>query len=263
MSTNTLVTTQLSTSHPSSFSPAGSHNVKLIKGTTNSNTYRDIRQYLMSNGATPLVEKRRLTGQHFVQRACPDRECYGVFATSNITAGKVLGEYTGKCSVFAEFGKFNMYLAIIDDPQAGAVFQVDASTGGNLMGEINHHFDFSGSSPQSQPNTTWQHVVDLETRLPHILVVATREIPEGQELFINYGDAYWVATYKAKADHLEDELAKLKIMYDELQATLNAVEGGQILLEPLAQATEGESEEQEYEQAPTPSGEGDEAEEVM
>ena len=98
----------------------------------------------------PMLTLQSLPPDHHVRMAIGGRPCFGVFARQDIAQQAVLGVYVGKSCYEA----------------------------GNITWELNHH---TGS-----PNVQFVQVVNMQTGLKNVLVVALADIREGEEATIDY-----------------------------------------------------------------------------
>lgn len=109
---------------------------------------------------------------------------HGVFAKKNIKAGEMIGDYTGiLCnmdSIKDTLYSFS-YPAIRVDGTEIDNFVIDASEAGNITRFVNHS--------THNPN------VYVETipykNIWHQVFIASCDINEGEQLFIDYGSGYW------------------------------------------------------------------------
>ena len=99
---------------------------------------------------------------------------HGLFATKSFAALDTIGEYVGSLSY-----KNGLYAASVDNN--GLV--IDAETCGNEMRFIN---DFHGISDEANVVMRTCYVGTY----PHIIIVCSKNINEGDEIFLDYGDAY-------------------------------------------------------------------------
>ncbi len=112
---------------------------------------------------------------------------FGVFAEENIGSQWNIGEYTGDVVTLQEVLKmkslnertYNEYLMVLNEPSQT---YVDARNAGNFTRFINHSF---------KPNVVCSGCYYLGH---HIAVIrAIKDIKKDEQLFIDYGDAYWQA----------------------------------------------------------------------
>lgn len=122
---------------------------------------------------------------------------YGVFATKMIPADSLIGVYAGeiKCNEYEEYTHSNDVadqdysfpfagtVEVLETNQEIEVYQphsVDASTHGNTTRFINH---------ARNKNCNTLTMFD-ENKVPVTVFLSRDDIPQGQELTINYGDFY-------------------------------------------------------------------------
>lgn len=110
------------------------------------------------------------TKQVYVAKSCTGGR--GVFAGGDISKGDLIEA----CPMLVDVqdtinrGVISDYLFKVDDQKAGLAM-------GNCS-LFNHH---------DQPNASWR--VDPKREL--LMVTATKDIKQGQEIFISYGSGYW------------------------------------------------------------------------
>lgn len=104
---------------------------------------------------------------------------YGLFAFNKIQKFDVLGEYTGVISTNG-----GRYVAGFKNLEYTNNFGVDAQESGNELRFINDYRNIN-----VKPNTILKNVY-IDKR-PKILVVATEDIEEDEELLLNYGLGYY------------------------------------------------------------------------
>lgn len=139
---------------------------------------------------------------------------FGLFADRDFRNGEIITFYTGPISKYIHPSKldpfyatharmvnswYTMYGNYTDD----GLRRLDTNNAGDreyLTGKgggpfINHNTGVAG-----QPNSTWYPVRSKENRAKPmdenpfdiiIMIAATRDIDEGEEIFINYGNDYW------------------------------------------------------------------------
>lgn len=105
----------------------------------------------------------------------------GLYTTKKFEKFDVIGEYLG--IIVGPEVKSGHYLAALEDKSNDDSLGLDAATCGNEMRFINSYIgiDFS-------PNVTMRTV--YMNTYPHLVIVATRDIEIGEELLLDYGDAY-------------------------------------------------------------------------
>lgn len=121
----------------------------------------------------------------------------GLKARRSIEASSIVGEYIGIYKTFPEKNGGQQDYAFgfsIVPYDTGGLFNrvtlkylaLDASAVGLRMHLIN---DFRGVD--AEPNVASVEVWELTQNLPRIFIVATRRIQIGEELLLDYGEAYW------------------------------------------------------------------------
>lgn len=120
------------------------------------------------------VEVRKLGSDHFL---CGQ---YGLFATEKFFRFDVIGEYTGKIVGDTVNGH---YVAALEDKGHDDSLGIDAEKMGNEMRFINSYLNVA-----FRPNVTMRTAY-VDT-LPHIVIVCMEDILPGDEILLDYGDAY-------------------------------------------------------------------------
>ena len=107
---------------------------------------------------------------------------HGLFARGRIPAGSVIGEYTGVVrNENRATDRANGY-TFTYDPFNQLYMLVDAQKQGNYMRFANHSAKYANAKPRlvyDEPHRRW-----------HVLLVATKEIPRGDQVLFNYGHQY-------------------------------------------------------------------------
>jgi len=122
------------------------------------------------------VEIRRLADGH----PLPGQQ--GLFATQNFTQFDVIGEYVGVVLKQGDGG--GEYVACLEDGPHDQVLGLDAGSSGNEARFINSCLGIGDGQPNVVMKTAY-----VET-LPHLLIIACREIAIGEELLLDYGEAF-------------------------------------------------------------------------
>jgi SET domain-containing protein len=106
---------------------------------------------------------------------------YGLFAEEQISQGTCIGEYTGHVRRRNFDDRTNNYLYQYPfEDEEGFSFVIDAHPMGNHTRFINH-----SSNPNLKPrNGFWKGIY-------HKILVAEKTINKGEQLFYDYGSAYW------------------------------------------------------------------------
>ena len=105
---------------------------------------------------------------------------YGLFATKRFSKFDIIGEYTGKVVGDDVHGH---YVASLEDKEHHASLGLDAGQCGNEMRFINSYLNVAFNANVAM------RTVYINT-LPHIAIVCTEDILPGDELLLDYGDAY-------------------------------------------------------------------------
>ncbi len=109
---------------------------------------------------------------------------YGLFANEKIVKGQLIGEYVGEIVFFTSMTNtdYSFEMPIKVD---GKTVSIDSRVYGNELRFTNH---------SDHPNVATNYiVVDGRYRL---IFYAKQDILPGQQLFIDYGKAYWTGTRK-------------------------------------------------------------------
>ena len=104
---------------------------------------------------------------------------YGLYAINKIKKFQILGEYTGK--ITSTGGR---YVAGFKNLEYTNNFGVDAQDSGNELRFINDYRNIN-----TKPNTILENTY-IDKR-PKILVIATDDIDEDEELLLDYGTGYY------------------------------------------------------------------------
>lgn len=101
----------------------------------------------------------------------------GLFASEELHAGDFIGEYTGLVCLIDDVEERGAYAY---EAWPGSPLAIDACTAGNHTRFVNHSAEPNLDVLQCVVASMW-----------HVLFVARRNIAAGEELFFDYGDAYW------------------------------------------------------------------------
>lgn len=101
----------------------------------------------------------------------------GLFASQELPAGQLIGEYTGLVCLIDEVEERGAYAY---EAWPGSPLAIDGCTAGNHTRFVNHAPHPNLNVLQCVVASTW-----------HVLFVARRTIAAGEELFFDYGDGYW------------------------------------------------------------------------
>eukprot|EP00613_Pedinella_sp_CCMP2098_P061259 CAMPEP_0171985054 /NCGR_PEP_ID=MMETSP0993-20121228/274146_1 /TAXON_ID=483369 /ORGANISM="non described non described, Strain CCMP2098" /LENGTH=268 /DNA_ID=CAMNT_0012637899 /DNA_START=250 /DNA_END=1055 /DNA_ORIENTATION=+ len=162
------------------------------------------------------VEIRRLADGH----PLPGQQ--GLFATQNFTQFDVIGEYVGVVLKQGDGG--GEYVACLEDGPHDQVLGLDAGSSGNEARFINSCLGIGdGETERGDENCLRGNVAAYEARfinsclgigdgkpnvvmktayvetLPHILIIARRDIEVGEELLLDYGEAYTRAYFQDRS----------------------------------------------------------------
>ena len=125
-------------------------------------------------GTVAGVEVRDLHPPHFLAGE------QGLFAIEKFSRFDVIGEYTGR---IVDDDVSGHYVAALEDKTTLDSLGLDAQDCGNEMRFINSYLNVDFA-----PNVTMRTVY-INT-YPHICIVCTRDIDVGDEILLDYGDAY-------------------------------------------------------------------------
>ena len=135
-----------------------------------------------------------------------DGHGYGVRATAMIKADTTLGVYTGLWR-YKTICEFNTFLFEVDKGD------VDAQSYGNIFRFINDPMN-TGKSANVYAEDS-QRIIPKK-KYPHIFtykLTTSRDIQAGEELFMNYGDAYWEMLRLARDDARNQVPVRKKIKH--------------------------------------------------
>ena len=142
-------------------------------------------------------------------------------ATTTIPAGAILFHYSGAVRTLEEFNAvyddplsngyaFLMWRRATGDRSSGpSMLFVDAKDGGNTGCMINDFRENPLSDPGTAallrqvvgrvtPSRNVQFVRVHDRGWPHMFIVAVRELSQGEELLLDYGEQYWSCRLKAQ-----------------------------------------------------------------
>jgi hypothetical protein len=146
----------------------------------------------------------------------------GLFATKKFEKFDVLGEYTGKIVDASVEGH---YVACLEDKAFEESFGVDAGKCGNEMRFINSYINVA-----FKPNVTMR--TTYVNTYPHILIVCTEDIEEGDEILLDYGKAYTEAYLTAKpqevrTSNLSNDLIRRLLPRTDSDSSLDSVDSSE------------------------------------
>mmetsp|Transcript_58861 Transcript_58861/g.101402 ORF Transcript_58861/g.101402 Transcript_58861/m.101402 type:complete len:241 (+) Transcript_58861:248-970(+) len=134
------------------------------------------------------VEIRKLADGH------PLSGEQGLFATQSFAQCDVIGEYVGVVLTVGGRPKGGGdYVACLEYGLHDQVLKLDAKSSGNEARFINSCLGIGDGKPNVVMKTAY-----VET-LPHILIIARRDIEVGEELLLDYGEAYTRAYFQDRS----------------------------------------------------------------
>jgi len=135
----------------------------------------------------------------------------GLYTTKKFEKFDVIGEYLG--IIVGSEVKCGHYLAALEDKSNDESLGLDAANCGNEMRFINSYIgiDFS-------PNVTMRTV--YMNTYPHLVIVATRDIDIGEELLLDYGEAY-NQLYILKKEEKKTEIVDFSIVKSVLPGMMS------------------------------------------
>ncbi|KIY53487.1 hypothetical protein FISHEDRAFT_55126 [Fistulina hepatica ATCC 64428] len=151
------------------------------------------KQYLCCNIAIQY-------GDHHLLKIQKAKYGLGAFATTHICAGDLIGEYTGELwwqdfietTAYANLHRYNdlnyhfALKSLLDEAETsnGRDWDLDSASAGNETRYINH-----ASSSETINCIAEVRNVNGEYRIG---IFATKDIRAGKELFLDYGEGYWI-----------------------------------------------------------------------
>lgn len=142
------------------------------------------------------TEVRKLPPNHFLHGE------HGLFATQRFHKFDIIGEYVGKITGKNAGGH---YVAALEDKPHEESLGIDAEHWGNEMRFINSYL-----------NVAFKANVTMRTAYvntyPHILIVAQEDIDVGEELLLDYGDAYTQAYLTPNTRKVESALTAEELL---------------------------------------------------
>ena len=128
----------------------------------------------------------------------------GLFASRQLGMASVVGEYTGTVTLGKHTGGYVACLVgYAGDASLGSLRSllggqtmvgIDAETRGNEVRMTNDHRGVSSDGPNCSFSRGWARGG------PALFVTTMREIAEGEELLLDYGELYWEHATKARQD---------------------------------------------------------------
>jgi hypothetical protein len=137
------------------------------------------------------VEVRKLPKGHFLHGE------YGLFASERFSRFDIVGEYTGKIVGDDVNGH---YVAALEDKGHDDSLGIDAQHCGNEMRFINSYLNV-GFKPNVTMRTAYINTI------PHIVIVCCEDIEVGDEILLDYGEAYNRAYLLPKTTTVTSELS--------------------------------------------------------
>ncbi len=147
------------------------------------------------------IEVRKLPKDHFLYGE------YGLFATERFSRFDIIGEYTGK--IVGDEVQGGHYVAALEDKGNDESLGCDAEFHGNEMRFINSYLNVA-----FRPNVSMRTA--YVNTYPHIIIVCTEDIEVGDEILLDYGEAYNKAYLLPKANLVRE----CEITLEEMQNAL-------------------------------------------
>lgn len=174
---------------------------------TNVNKWHSIPREIVASARRTFVkgvEVRRLPKDHVLHGEC------GLFATQKFSKFDVIGEYTGKV---VDNGTHGHYVAALEDkPTNDESLGLDAEYTGNEMRFINSYLNVA-----FQANVTMRTV--YISSYPHIVIVCMEDLYPGDEILLDYGEAYNNAYLRPQKPIPQSE-ASLNLTSEEMLGSL-------------------------------------------
>eukprot|EP01119_Soliformovum_irregulare_P022556 TRINITY_DN7753_c0_g1_i2.p1 TRINITY_DN7753_c0_g1~~TRINITY_DN7753_c0_g1_i2.p1 ORF type:complete len:392 (+),score=71.86 TRINITY_DN7753_c0_g1_i2:48-1178(+) len=145
--------------------------------------------------------------------------CYqelGVFAKRDLMAGEIVGYYTGVIIPHQEDYNPSLYIFELNDH-----YDIDAQDAGNEMRFMNDYRNIA-----ERPNTEVQAPADV--RSAKCTVTTLTKIKEGQELLVDYGEAYWRSMQGNQISKLSGPLQHVATLQHGLDLTSLASSKGEL-----------------------------------
>lgn len=157
-----------------------SHTVNKIPGWKKFNIKKHKYYIANKNEFHNLQEKYHLKIKNNKTAPVEIRECrygLGLFTKETIRSGTLIGEYTG----YLQHGNGDEYSWDYPEIPGFPELEISALKAGNEMRFINHNY---------KPNCIAEHFpVD---GMYIIIIISSKYIKQGQQLFLDYGDEYWL-----------------------------------------------------------------------
>lgn len=157
---------------------------------------------------TPFLETSFKNDKRFyIAHTGDDIRGYGCFAAVGIQKGKLLGEFTGIITNSSVDSSYQWtYNSLLKNEQGqDMTLFIDGKTKGSMLRFVNREEKSNAEVIQVAYKGRWR-----------ILFVATHFIPKDTEVFVNYGDSYWLVAGRTKFLSLgklsPKELAERKMM---------------------------------------------------
>jgi hypothetical protein len=147
------------------------------------------------------VEVRKLPKNHFLYGE------YGLFATERFNRFDIIGEYTGK--IVGDEVQGGHYVAALEDKGNDDSLGCDAEFHGNEMRFINSYLNVA-----FRPNVSMRTA--YVNTYPHIIIVCIEDIEVGDEILLDYGEAYNKAYLLPKTNLVRE----CEITMEEMQNAL-------------------------------------------
>lgn len=125
-----------------------------------------------------------------------DRKAYLAFAKQDIGADTVLGFYAGTVKHVSELQEESPHwsgraIALQGGKRDGLV--IDGNRECNELAMVNDHRKTDAKAPMCSPNAAMARVWVGGEALPRVMFVTTRALVHGEEIVVDYGEAYWTA----------------------------------------------------------------------
>lgn len=142
------------------------------------------------------TEARLLPPNHFLHGQ------YGLFALQRFSKFDIIGEYCGKIAGKNAGGH---YVAALEDKPHEESLGIDAEHWGNEMRFINSYLNV-GFKANVTMRTAYVNTY------PHIMIVAQEDIEIGDELLLDYGDAYTQAYLTSHTNQVVGNLSSEELL---------------------------------------------------
>lgn len=127
---------------------------------------------------------------------------HGAFAAKEIEKNTIVGEYTGEVKDLDTLSNEFAYAMDVGNHDS---CNIDAANAGNETRFVNH------SALQSNIKIIKRQV--FGATLPMILLISTKKICRGEELFFDYGDDYWYSVFRHLLKNSENLKRQLRDLF--------------------------------------------------